>query len=156
MTSPWNSPGQDTGEGSLSLLQGIFLTQGWNPGLPPCLRTLYQLSHKGSPTNNQDNNNNSSNRYLLSTYSVLNPCWTSLVAQNVKHLPTMQETRVQSLGWEDLLEKEMATHSSSLTWKIPWTEEPGRLQSVGSQRVGHNWVTSVFHFFQFFTILWNR
>ena len=138
MTSPWNSPGQNTGEGSLSLLQGIFLTQGWNPGLPPCLRTLYQLSHKGSPTNNQDNNNNSSNRYLLSTYSVLNPCWTSLVAQNVKHLPTMQGTRVQSLGWEDLPEKEMATHSSSLTWKIPWTEEPGRLQSVGSQRVGHN------------------
>ena len=63
---------------------------------------------------------------------------TSLVAQMVKHLPTMQETRVQSLGWEDLLEKEMATHSSILAWKIPWTEEPGRLQSVGSQRVGHD------------------
>ena len=59
----------------------------------------------------------------------------SLVAQTVKHLPTMQETRVQSLGQEDLLEKEMATHSSILAWKIPWTEEPGRLQSVGSQRV---------------------
>ena len=58
---------------------------------------------------------------------------TSLVAQMVKRLPTMQETRVQSLGWEDLLEKEMATHSSILAWKIPWMEEPGRLQSIGSQ-----------------------
>ena len=56
----------------------------------------------------------------------------------VKHLFTMQETRVQSLGGEDLLEKEMATHSSILAWKIPWTEEPDRLQSVGLQRVGHN------------------
>ena len=56
----------------------------------------------------------------------------------VKHLPTRQETRVQSLGQEDLLEKEMETHSSILAWKIPWTEEPGRLQSKGSQRVGHD------------------
>ena len=56
----------------------------------------------------------------------------------VKRLPTMQETQVQSLGREDPLEKEMATHSSTLAWKIPWLEEPGRLQSVGSQRVGHN------------------
>ena len=55
-----------------------------------------------------------------------------------KRLPTMWETRVQSLGWEDLLEKEMVTHSSILAWKIPWTEELGRLQSVGSQRVGHD------------------
>ena len=62
----------------------------------------------------------------------------SLVAQTVKRLPTMQETRVQSLGWEDLLEKEMATHFSILAWKIPWMEEPGRLQSMGSQRVGHD------------------
>ena len=63
---------------------------------------------------------------------------TSLVAQMVKHLPTMQETWVKSLGWEDLLEKEMATHSSILVWKIPWTEKPGRQQSTGSQRVGHD------------------
>ena len=60
------------------------------------------------------------------------------MAQRVKGLPAMQETRVRSLGWEDLLEKEMATHSSILAWKIPWTEEPGRLQSTGSQRVGHD------------------
>ena len=59
----------------------------------------------------------------------------SLVAQTVKHLPAMLETWVQFLGWEDPLEKEMATHSSTLVWKIPWTEEPGRLQSMGSQRV---------------------
>ena len=56
----------------------------------------------------------------------------------VKYLPTMRETCLHSLGWEDLLEKEMATHSSTLAWKIPWTEEPGRLQSMGSQRVGHD------------------
>ena len=68
---------------------------------------------------------------------------TFLVAQTVKHLPTMQETRVQSLGQEDPLEKEMATYSSILPWKIPWTEKPGRLQSMGSQRVGHDWTTSL-------------
>ena len=56
----------------------------------------------------------------------------------VKNLPAMQETQVKSLGWEDTLEKEMATHSRTLTWKIPWTEEPGRLQSIGSRRVRHN------------------
>ena len=69
--------------------------------------------------------------------------WASLVAQRVKCLPAMQETWVRSLGQEDPLEKEMATHSSTLAWKIPWTEKPGRLQSMGSQRVGHNWVTSL-------------
>ena len=62
----------------------------------------------------------------------------SLVAQMVKHPPAMRESQVQSLGWEDALEKEMATHSSTLAWKIPWTEEPGRLQSLGSQRVRHD------------------
>ena len=62
----------------------------------------------------------------------------SLVAQTVKRLPTMRETWFQSLGWEDLLEKETATHSSILAWKIPWTEEPGRLQSMGSRRVGYD------------------
>ena len=69
------------------------------------------------------------------------PWWTSLVVQMVKHLPTMRETPVQSLGWEDLLEKEMATHSNILAWKIPWTEEPGRLQSMESQRVRYDWAT---------------
>ena len=60
------------------------------------------------------------------------------MAQRVKHLPAVQETWVRSLSWEDPLEKKMATHSSILAWKIPWTEEPGRLQSIGSQRVGHH------------------
>ena len=62
----------------------------------------------------------------------------SMVAQTVKRLSTMRETRVRSLGWEDPLEKEMAIHSRTIAWKIPWTEEPGRLQSKVSQRVGHN------------------
>ena len=62
----------------------------------------------------------------------------SLVAQMVKHLPTMRETQVRSLGLEDPLEKEMATHSSTLAWKIPWMDEHGSLQSMGSQRVGHD------------------
>ena len=63
---------------------------------------------------------------------------TSLVAQTVKRLPKTWETWVRSLGQEDPLEKEMATHSSILAWKIPWTEEPGRLQSTGLQRVRHD------------------
>ena len=63
------------------------------------------------------------------------------MVQMVKHLPSMLETRVRSLGQEDPLEKEMATHSSTLAWRIPWREEPGRLQPMGSQRVGHNCAT---------------
>ena len=62
----------------------------------------------------------------------------SQAAQMVKHLPTMWETQLRSLGWEDSLEKEMATHSSILAWEIPWMEEPRRLQSMGSQRVGRD------------------
>ena len=60
-----------------------------------------------------------------------------VLAQTVKNLPAMQETQVQSLGWEELLEEGMATHSSILAWRIPWTEKPGRLQSMGSQRIRH-------------------
>ena len=67
----------------------------------------------------------------------------------VKNLPAVQETWVRSLGWEDPLEKGMATHSSILTWRIPWTQEPGRLQSMGSQRVGHDRVTNPFIFFMY-------
>ena len=62
----------------------------------------------------------------------------------VKNLPAMQETRVWSLDWEDPLEKEMATHSSILAWRIPWTEDPGRLQSLGLQRIRLNWATNTF------------
>ena len=71
-----------------------------------------------------------------SSYGPFSPSF--LVAQTVKRLSTMRETRVQSLGWEDLLEKEMAIHSSTIAWKIPWTEGPGRLQFMRSQRVGHD------------------
>ena len=67
--------------------------------------------------------------------------WASLVSKMVKNLPAIQNTWVQSLDWEDPLEKGMATHSSILAWRILWTEEPGKLQSMGSQRLGHNWAT---------------
>ena len=67
--------------------------------------------------------------------------WASLVAQLVKNLPAMQKTWVQSLSWEDPLEKEMATYSSILAWEIPWTEEPGGLQSMGLQIVRHDLLT---------------
>ena len=72
-----------------------------------------------------------------------------MVAQMVKNLPSMQETWVGFLGQEDPLEEGMITHSSILAWKIPWTEEPGGLQSLGLQRVGHNWA----HTWQQFTII---
>ena len=65
------------------------------------------------------------------------------MAQTVKNPPEVQETWVRSLGREDPLKKEMATHSSILAWRIPWTEEPGVLQSMGSQRVGQDWATSL-------------
>ena len=70
----------------------------------------------------------------------------SLVGEMVKNLPVMQETQVPSLGWEDPLEKGMATHSSAPVWRIPWTEEPSGFQYFRSQRVSHNWVTNIFTF----------
>ena len=73
------------------------------------------------------------------------PLRASLVAQRLKHLPAMWETLVRSLGWEDPLEKEMATHSSILAWRTPWTEEPGRLQSMRSQRARQDWETSLWN-----------
>ena len=77
----------------------------------------------------------------ISVFFSINPLqysWASLVAQLVKNLPAIQETWVRSLGREDLLEKEMATHSSTLAWRIPWMEEPGGLYFMGSQRVGRD------------------
>ena len=72
--------------------------------------------------------------------------WASPVAQMVKNLPAMQETWVWSVGWEDLLKKGVTTQSSALAWRIPWAEGPGRLQSTGSQRIGHDCVTNTFIF----------
>ena len=90
---------------------------------------------------------NSRNRISINKIKtdVLITNWTGIsptMAQRLKRLPPMQDTWVWSLGREDPLEKEMAMHSHILAWRIPWTEEPGRLQSTGSQRVGHNWTTS--------------
>ena len=76
--------------------------------------------------------------FFLDVNQLFDPLGSSLVAQMVKDLPAMWETQVQPLGWEDPLEEEMATHSSILAWKIPRTEEPGGLQSMGSQRVRHD------------------
>ena len=67
--------------------------------------------------------------------------WASLVVQMIKNLSAMWESQIWSLGWEDLLERKMAPHSSILAWRIPWREEPGWLQSKGSKRVGHDWAT---------------
>ena len=157
--SPWNSPGQNTGVNSYSLLQAIFPTQGSNPGLPPCRQILYQLSHKeshkGSPRilewvvyplsrgsswpRNQTRVSCSAGRFFTSwaireALGIKDGSW-------VKNLPAMQEIWVWSLGWEDPLEGGMVTHPSILVWRFPWTEEPGGLQSMELQRVGHNWAT---------------
>ena len=102
---------------------------------------------------------------LTSTCASLMAWAYHLMVQMVESLPAMQETWVQFPGWEDPLEKEMATHSSILAWRIPWTEEPGGLQSMGSQRVGHDWVRLNPHilvkqdiqdppFFFFFWLCW--
>ena len=120
---PWDSPGKNTGVGCHALLQVNFPTQKSNPNVLCLLHCRWVLHH-------------------WVTWKTA--AQTSLVAQKVKHLSTMQETRIQSLGWEDPLEKEMAIHSSTIAWKIPWTEEPGGLQSMGSLRVGHDWVTSLY------------
>ena len=74
----------------------------------------------------------------MHTFNLRKSLWGFPDGSVVKNLPAMQETWVRSLGWKDPLEKGMASHSSILAWEIPWTEEPGRLQSLGSQRVGHD------------------
>ena len=118
---PWDFPGKDTGVGCHFLLQGIFPTQGSNLGLLHCRQILYQLSYTHTHI------------YI----------WASLVAQLVKNLQICLQCRRPwgFLSWEDPLEKGTATHSSILAWKIPWT-----VQSMGSQRVRHNWATFIFTF----------
>ena len=131
--SPWNSPGQNTGVGSLSLLQGIFPTQD---------QTRVSCIVGGFFTNWAIRE-----APILWLPSYLSHIY-SLAAQRLKRLSAMWETWVRSLGWKDPLEKEMATHSSILAWRIPWTKEPGGLQSTGLQGVGHACATSL--------ILWPR
>ena len=132
---PWDSPGKNTGVGCHFLLQGIFPTQESNP----CLFCLLHWQEGSLPLGPPGKPNNLLGIKYIKPHLTLGLFKNtySLVAQSVKNLPAVQETRVRSLGWEDPLEKEMATHSSILAWKISWTQEPGRLHSMGSQRVGH-------------------
>ena len=138
---PWDSPGKNARVGCHTLLQGIFLTQGLNPGLLHCRQIFCHLSHQGSPGMHIYGQNLVFISFPLPRSGIAG----FLVSQMVKRLPTMRETWVWSLGLGDPLEKEMATHSSTLAWKITWTEEPCKLHSMGSQRVRHNWAMS-FHF----------
>ena len=123
------SHGKNTGVGCHSLLQEIFLTQGSNPPLLHCRQILLPLSHPESPF-----------RGIIIPFLIhlLESEAAVSVAQTVKNLPAVQATQVRSLGQEDPLEKGMATHSSILAWRIPWTEKSGGLQSMGLQRVRHN------------------
>ena len=105
--------------------------------LAPCRHLLYSTCHKSLSLFTLQTS------LYLSNFSPPAPNIGFPVAQMVKNLPAMQETQVPSLGQEGPLEKEMATHSSILAWRIPWTEKPGGLQSIGLQRVGHDWATSL-------------
>ena len=111
---------------------GLTLGHDFHPVFPTPYSHYIPCPHPHSP------------RLVLMSWHL---SWASLVAQRVRCLPAMQETWIRSLGREDPLGKEMATHSSILAWRIPWTEEPGRLQSMGSQRVRHNWETSLSFYF---------
>ena len=137
--------------GCHSHLQGIFLIQKSNPGILQCRQILYHLSYQRSVLSSVGSVNSCSISMIhMSKFSRESKVWSArnylfstMVAQMVKSLPAM--TQVRSLGWEDPLEKEMATHSSILAWRIPWMEEPGGLQSMQSQRVRHNWATFTSH-----------
>ena len=160
-----DSPGKNTGVGSHFFLQ-IFLTQGLNLRLLHCRWILYRWATckacfpywlyqflsfpdswvgKASACNAGDPGSipGSGRSAGEGIGYPLQHSWASLVAQLVKNTDSMQKTWVWSLGWEDLLEKGKATYSSTLAWKIPWTEEPGGLHSMGLQRVRHDWVTSL-------------
>ena len=119
---------------------GILPDQGSNLCPLLCQADSSPLSHQGSPLPNFLNKwfQRIKKKKVLNSFG-----WFRLVAQTVKHLPAMRETQVRFLIWEDPLEKEMAIHSSTLAWRIPWMEDPDRLQSMGSQRVGQDWATSL-------------
>ena len=116
-----------------------------------CIRTQHSFPYPQDenhhiPCRTAVRNERTCKNYLLRAWprvKFMTNDFTSPVAHMVKNLPVMWETQFRSLGQEDPLEKEMATHSSTLAWNIPWTEEPGRLQSMGSQKVRHDWETSL-------------
>ena len=141
--SPWNSPGQNTGVGSLSLLQRIFSTQGLNPGLLHCGWILYQLSHKGSLGILEWV------AYPFSSRSSWPKIKLGSSALQADSLPTELSGKPYQ-GWEDPLEEGTAIRSSILAWRIPWT-----VQFMGSQRVGHVWVAFTFTFLSFIPGLFN-
>ena len=138
---PWDFPGKSTGVGSHHLLRSRIqedsLKINNEPNISILKKTLIFL-------NLFELNLEAMYKYekILTSYYYR----ASLVAQMVRSLPAARETQVQPLDWEDPLEKEMATHSRILAWKIPWTEEPGGLQSIGLQRIGHDWATSLYHY----------
>ena len=136
----WDSLGKNTRVGGHALLQGIFPTQGSNQCLlSPCHWQMGSLplvpSQKPQTESYHIRCHLINATYLLEWLIGIHP---NGVAWVVKNLPAMQETQVQSLGWVDPLEKGIVNHSSILAWRIPWTEEPGELQSMGSTRVGHD------------------
>ena len=136
--SPWNSPGWNPGVGSLSLLQGIFPTQGLDPALPHCRRFLYHLSHQGSPIT-----------FIAQTFQMQQTSWLGSECKCGLHnlypdmtmSPEMISQQKPANEWHcwQNPEKAMAPHSSTLAWRIPGTGEPGGLLSTGSHRVGHDW-----------------
>ena len=140
-----NPPANNTGDlGLIPWRRKWQLTPVFFPGKPCGQRNLAGYSpwvSKESDTTKQLNNNNTRDLCVCIRFSqiwpILRHSWDSPVVQRVKGLPAIRETQVRSLGQENPLEKEMVTHSSILAWRIPWTEEPGGLQSMGSQRVRH-------------------
>ena len=140
------TPGPSSGRPSLTSSPSLpsssysFLPLASKAGYPPVMENLLRNLNLPSPPQPSCSTFNTSRR---NDPSFPPKTRASLVAQMVRHLPAMQETWVRFLGQEDPLEKEMAIHSSTLAWKIPWMEEPDRLQSMGSQRVRHDWATSL-------------
>ena len=144
--SPWNSPGQNTGVGSLSLLQGIFPTQGSNPGLPHCRQILYQLSHKGSPRILEwvaypFSSDSSWFRNRIRVSCIASGFFTNWAMR--ESLGRKAMTNLESIfkSKDITVDKGPYSQSYSFSWKFPRTGEPGRLPSIVSHRAGHDWET---------------
>ena len=142
---PWDTPGKNTGVDCYLLLQGIFLTQGSNPGPLHCRQILYHLSQREVHPFKRMGVNYYRTLLLISCkviYEIFHYIYFP-GGSNGKASVYNEGDLGSSPGLGRSLEKEMAIHSSTIAWKIPWTEDPGRLQYMGSQRVGHDWVTSL-------------